>query len=130
MTPRSLFSLLTLLSVLALPAAANATPIAAPGASTAVREFQGTLVFSQFDPAASQYRLAVRRAGAAAPELLGVAPADRTCDADIGPDSNGRPQLIYTRCDETCDLFVYSLTAATGERAVRNANDPEHNDIA
>jgi hypothetical protein len=126
--PRTLLSLVILLA-LALPAAAQATPIAAPGAPTAVREYQGTLVFSQFDPATSQYRLAVRRAGAPAPELLPIEPADREFDADIGPDSQGRPQLIYTRCDETCDLFVYSLASNTGERTVRNANDPEHNDV-
>ena len=128
--PRSLFSLLTLALLLAVPAAARATTIAEPGAATAVREYQDTLVFSQFDPATKQYRLAVRRPGAAAPEVLPIAPADRQFDADIGPDTQGRPQLIYTRCDETCDLFVYSLVLATGERAVRNANDPDHNDVA
>jgi hypothetical protein len=127
--PRSLFTLLLALACLALPATAAAETVAKPGASTTVREFEGNLVFSQYVEAEKHYRLAVRRAGAAAPELLPVAPAERQFDADIGPDSNGRPQLIYQRCDETCDLFVYSLARNTGERAVRNANDPENNDV-
>jgi hypothetical protein len=129
-----------LLAVVGLAAAllltttdAFAETVANPGASTAVREYQGIIVFSQFDgsydPASGQYRLAIRRPGSATRELLPVAPSDRPFDADIGPDSNGRPQLIYTRCGETCDLFVYSLANQTGERAVRNANDPEHNDV-
>src|SRR5687767_7393587 len=116
-------------AALLLTSDASAETVATPLAATTVREYQDTVVFSQFSPATQQYRLAVRRAGQAAPELLPVEPADRPFDADIGPDSNGQPQLIYTRCDETCDLFVYSLTRNTGERAVRNANDPENNDV-
>ncbi len=56
-------------------------------------------------------------------------------DADIGTDSNGRPQLIYQRCTGTasaptgCELFVFSLAVATGERPVRNANDASRNDV-
>jgi hypothetical protein len=127
MHPRIL--LLLLVAALALPAStAGAATITPLGGPTAVREYQGTLVFSQFVQAENHWRLAIRRPGQA-PELLpDVAPADRDFDADIGTDSAGQPQLIYTRCDETCDLFVYSLTRPTGERAVRNANDPEHHD--
>jgi hypothetical protein len=122
------------LAALTLPALASAETVATPGAPTAVREFAGNIVFSQFDQATSQYVLAVRRAGAAAAERLPVAPSGRTFDADIGPDSAGRPELIYQRCapppgvPTACDLFVYSLDGATGERPVRNANDPGHND--
>ena len=123
------------IAALALPAAANAQTVAQPGASTSVKEFQGNLVFSQFDRATNQYFLTVRRAGAAAPERVAVAPSGRPFDADIGPDSNGRPELIYQRCSPPpgvptgCDLFVFSLTNATGERPVRNANDPDNNDM-
>ena len=105
-----------------------------PAPRRGVREFAGTIVFSQFDPAQNQYFLTVRRAGAAAPERLPVAPSGRTFDADIGPDSNGNPELIYQRCSPPpgvprgCDLFVLSLSGTTGERPVRNANDPDHND--
>jgi len=120
---------------LALPAAANAQTVATPGAATSVKEFAGNLVFSQFDRAANQYFLTVRRAGATTPERLPVAPSGRPFDADIGPDSSGRPELIYQRCSNPpgvptgCDLFVFSLASATGERPVHNANDPAHNDM-
>ena len=122
------------LALLALPATAHAETIAAPGAATAVKEYAGTIVFSQFDRATNQWFLSVRRAGATAPERLPVAPSGRPFDADIGPDSAGRPELIYQRCSNPpgvptgCDLFVFPLSGATGERAVRNANDPDHND--
>ncbi len=66
---------------------------------------------------------------------LAVAPSPVPFDADIGTDSKGRPQLIYQRCAGTvsaptgCELFVFSLANATGERPVRNANDPGRNDV-
>jgi hypothetical protein len=119
----------------AVPAAANAQTVAQPGASTSVKEFQGNLVFSQFDRTVNRYFLTVRRAGATTPERLPVASSGRPFDADIGPDSSGRPELIYQRCSDPpgvptgCDLFVFSLANPTGERPVRNANDPEHNDM-
>ncbi|MEA2380669.1 MAG: hypothetical protein QOH72_640 [Solirubrobacteraceae bacterium] len=121
-------------AALALPAAATAQTVATPGAPTAVKEFAGNLVFSQFDPATNQYFLTVRRARAAAPERLPVAPSARTFDADIGPNSSGRPELIYQRCSPPpgvptgCDLFVLALDGTSAERPVRNANDPDHND--
>jgi hypothetical protein len=123
---RILLSLI-LLAALAVPATASAEPVAAPGASTTVREYQGTIVFSQRVEGA--YRLAIRRAGGQA-ELLPVAPSDRPFNADIGRGGAG-PQLVYERCDETCDLFTYTLGAGgpSGERAIRNANDPEHDDV-
>jgi hypothetical protein len=122
-------ALAAVLAALAVPAVAAAVPVAAPGAPTDVREFAGTIVFSQFDAATGQWRLAIRRAGAA-PELLAVAPSTRPFRADIGPDSAGRPELIYQRCAPVagapsgCDLFVYALDGATGERPVRNNLGP------
>jgi hypothetical protein len=117
-----------------LAPAAHAQTIASPGAATAVKEFAGNVLFSQLDRTTNQWFLTVRRAGAAAPERLPVAPSGRPFDADIGPDSAGRPELIYSRCSNPpgvpagCDLFVFSLDGGTGERPVRNANDPDHND--
>ena len=121
-------------AVLALPSTARADTVAAPSAATAVKEYAGTIVFSELDRTTNQWFLTVRRAGAAAPERLHVAPSGRPFDADIGPDSAGRPALVYSRCSNPpgvpsgCDLFVSSLDGATGERPVRNANDPDHND--
>jgi hypothetical protein len=131
---RRLLLLVAAVAALALPAAANAQTIAQPGAATSVKEFQGNLVFSQFDRTQNRYFLTVRRAGATAPERLPVASSGRPFDADTGSDSSGRPQLVYQRCSDPpgvptgCDLFVFSLANATGERPVRNANDPQHND--
>jgi hypothetical protein len=121
-------------AALALPSVAHADTVAAPSAATAVKEYAGTIVFSELDRTTNQWFLTVRRAGAAAPERLPVAPSGRPFDADIGPDSAGRPALVYSRCSKPpgvpsgCDLFVYSLDGASGERPVRNANDPDHND--
>src|ERR687886_2242150 len=131
---RRLALALAVAAVGAVPAAAHADTVAAPSAATAVKEYAGTIVFSQLDRTTNQWFLTVRRAGAAAPERLPVAPSGRAFDADIGPDSAGRPSLVYSRCSNppgvpsACDLFVYSLDGATGERPVRNANDPDHND--
>lgn len=64
------------------------------------------------------FHLAVRRNGVI--ENLPVEPSPVPFDADIGPDANGSPQLVYSRCDPGCDLFSYSLSGA--ERPVRGAN--------
>jgi hypothetical protein len=123
------------LAALVLPAAAPAATVAPAGAATPVREYAGTIVFSQFDQATSQWFLAVRRAGATTVERLPVAPSATPFEADIGPDSGGRPAVIYQRCGGTaflptgCDLFVLALTGAGGERPVRNANNPDRNDF-
>ena len=120
---------LILLAVLCVPATALAEPVASPAGATAVREHDGTIVFSQFT--AEGWRLAIRRPGGR-PELLPVAAGDRPLDADIGPGRTG-PQLVYSRClGETCDLFTYRLGSGggpAGEQPIRNANDPEHHDI-
>ncbi len=133
----------------AASAAALAATVAQPGAETAVREYGGTIVFSDFDQAAGRWYLSVRRAGAKKAQRLAVASSAMPFDADIGTDSGGRPELIYQRCAKTatatpgpipqfpiiiitrtgCELFVYSLADATGERPVRNANDATHNDV-
>jgi hypothetical protein len=122
--------------VAAIPALASAVTVAQPGGPTAVRAYGGTIVFSAFNQAEHRWYLSVRMAGAKAAQRLRIAPSPVAFDADIGPDSHGRPELIYQRCAGSpskptgCDLFVYSLTGATGERPVRNANDPSHNDVS
>ncbi len=114
---------------------ASAATVALPGGvATAVREYAGTIVFSEYVPAERRWYLSVRDVGAQ-PRRLAVAPSPVPFDADIGTDSAGRPQLVYRRCAGPvsapvgCDLFVFSLAVATGERAVRNANDPGRNDV-
>ncbi len=132
------------------PAVVPAATVAQPGAETAVREYGGTIVLSDFDQAERRWYLSVRKAGAAKAQRLAVAPSAMPFDADVGTDSRGRPELIYQRCKAKqvttpsplpptpqdtisipagCELFVYSLAGASGERPVRNANDPSHNDV-
>jgi hypothetical protein len=125
---RNLLTAVAVVASLLLTTDASAETVAGPNASTTVREYQGTIVFSQRDASTGEWRLMTHHAGTGTLPVP-IRPSERPFDADIGPDSNGRPQLIYTRCDETCDLFVSSLANDTGERAVRNANDPEHHDV-
>ncbi len=126
------------LAAATVPAATSAVTVAAPGMATAVREYGGTIVFSQFDQATRRWYLSVRKAGKT-PERLKVASSPVPFNADIGTDSSGRPELIYQRCTAAtnvfepqptgCELFVFSLADGTVERPVRNANDPHHNDV-
>lgn len=61
-------------------------------------------VFSTFDRASGQFLLTVRNPDGTL--LRPDVPARPVpFDADIGPDSNGGPQLIYSRCDEEEPLF-------------------------
>lgn len=135
------------LAALALSLAA--TPALAPAATVAtlsspsVREYGGTIVFSQYDTSTMRWYLAVREKGKTA-RRLNVASGALPFDADIGTDTKGRPELIYQRCDHYeskrrgdgisieptgCDLYVYSLATASGERPVSNANDPANEDV-
>ncbi len=94
---------------------------------TEVRELDGTLVYSAFDPAIDAYRLTVRDAQGA--RALPVEPSREPFEADVGTNSKGDPQVIFSLDvgpqaggqAGNRDLFV--LTLASNEvRAVRNAN--------
>src|SRR4051812_7838347 len=102
----------------AAPALAADTVVAHLLRPSTIRSYADVQVFSDFD--GSAYRLAIRRSGQV--ERLPVAPSQAPFDADIGPDRQGRPQLIYTRCKSEradvnlgtntsggCDLVVFSL---------------------
>lgn len=118
----------------AMTSAASAATVAQPGVATVVREFGGTIVLSEYVQAERRWYLSVREVRAQQ-RRIAVAPSPVPFDADIGTDSKGRPQLVYQRCAGTvsartgCELFVFSLASATGERPVRNANDPGRNDV-
>jgi len=121
------------LALLVAPPAAPAATVAETGGPTAVREYAGNIVFSQFDQATSKWFLAVRRAGHAV-QRLPAAPSATPFEADIGPDSAGRPAVIYQRCGGTaalptgCDLFLLSLTEGAAERPVSGASNRHRND--
>ena len=61
-------------------------------------------------------------------ERLPVAASSAPFDADLGPDSAGRPAVVYSRCTDPrkpavggCDLFIHSI-GVDGERAIGTAN--------
>jgi hypothetical protein len=122
---------LLLVLVAAVPAGAADTVVARLLRPSQVRSYAGIQVFSAFQDGA--YHLAIRRHGRV--EMLPVASSRAPFDVDIGPDRNGRPQLIYTRCQvelgggnegtnfsRGCDLVVLSLAGGGRERPVRGAN--------
>jgi hypothetical protein len=108
------------------PASAADTVVAHVQRPTAIRTYAGIQVFSAFEGTLLEggiYRLAILRQGKV--ELLPVAPSQAPFAADIGPDRNGSPQLVYMRCtgrDSGCDLFTLSLASGAGEQPVSAAN--------
>jgi hypothetical protein len=124
------FSLLLVL-VAAVPAGAADTVATRLLRPSQVRSYAGIQAFSAFQDGA--YHLAIRRHRRV--EMLPVASSQEPFDVDIGPDRNGRPQLIYTRCQvelgdanegtnhsRGCDLVLLSLAGGGRERPVRGAN--------
>lgn len=122
---------LVLVLVAAVPASAADTVVARFLRPSQVRSYAGIQVFSAFQDGA--YRVAIRRHGRV--EMLPVASSRAPFDVDIGPDDNGRPQLIYTRCQvergsenegtnhsRGCDVVLLSLAGGGRERPVRGAN--------
>ena len=104
--------------VASAPASAADSVVATLLRPSAIRSYADIQVFSAFEGVA--YRLAIRRSGQV--ELLAVTPSQAPFDVDIGPDANGRPQLVYSRCDPGCDLYSFSLSGRGTERPVRGAN--------
>src|SRR4051812_443929 len=85
---------LVLVLVAAVPASGADTAATRLLRPSQVRSYAGIQVFSAFQDGA--YHLAIRRHGRV--EMLPVASSQAPFDVDIGPDRNGRPQLIYTHC--------------------------------
>jgi hypothetical protein len=103
------------------PAGATDTVVAHLQEPSSIRTYAGVQVFSVF--AEGAYHLGVLRAGNV--ELLPVPSSPAPFAADIGPDRESRPQVIYTRCKTArrdCDLFVFSLSSGGSEQPVRGAN--------
>lgn len=94
--------------------------------STPVDEFAGRLLFSRWD--GERYRLSTWRDGAV--RDLPVPAQATPFDADLGPDSNGRPSAVVSLCDGSCDLFVIGLDVGDRLRPVRNANTNGQDEIA
>jgi hypothetical protein len=127
-------ALVTALACLAMGGVAEAeTLIATTPPPTAVRSWGGVAAFSLYDGATQAYRLAISRNGAA-PELPVAAAQLGPFDVDVGPDQNGSPTLVYSRCAmqtltrrRGCDLYRYSLTDGKESRIAaassRNASE-------
>ncbi len=93
---------------------------------TPVREYSGWLLFSRWDGAA--YRLSTWHDGRI--RDLAVPRSKRAFDADIGPDSRGRPSAVVSLCRTSCDLYVIGFDAGDKPRPVRNANTRGRDEVA
>lgn len=115
-------------AVLAPAAVAQAVPtsLGAELAPTRVAAWEGTAMWSRYDPATKTYTL-VKSVGGAAPVPVGVpARAGGPFDIDLGSDRSGNTLGVYTRGGD-----VYRLNVETGaERkmkwlsSARAARDP------
>lgn len=94
--------------------------------STAVDEYAGWLLFSRWD--GQRYVLSSWHDGVL--RDLPVPSQAAVFDADLGPDSKGRPSVVVSLCDRSCDLFVIGLGIGDRLRPVRNANTTGHDEIA
>ena len=134
MDSRRLTAALVVLVLASLSWASAGAAVQAPASSgvvelakaSPVREYAGWLVFSRWD--GSAYRLATWHAGTV--RDLPVRGQSSVFDADAGPDSSGKPSVVVSLCDESCDLFVIGLEPGDRLRPVRNANTSGHDEIA
>jgi hypothetical protein len=101
-------------AALAPAAAAQGAPttLAVEQAPTRVAAWDGTVMWSHFDPATKTYSL-VKSVGGGAPVPVGVAPrSDGPFDIDLGTNRSGATYGVYTR-----DGDIYRLNVATGAEA-------------
>ncbi len=125
---------LTLLTLLFGSAPAAAQSPAAPAEEslvpldrgTHVREYAGWLLFSRWD--GSAFRLSTWHAGTV--RDLAVSSQAKAFDADLGPDSAGRPSAVFSQCEGSCDLAVIGLAPGASPRPVRNANTSQQDETS
>ncbi|HEX7298642.1 MAG TPA: hypothetical protein VF257_06525 [Solirubrobacteraceae bacterium] len=103
--------------MMAAVAAALAAPAAAPAATvlssepapTRVAAWEGTVMWSQLDPATGDYRL-VKSVAAGAPTVVPVPErAGGPFDIDLGTNRSGSTYAVYTRAGD-----LYRLSVASG----------------
>ena len=117
------------------PASAGAAErtVAAVDRATEIRSWKGIGAFSVYDEKDGFYRLAITRVGDK-PEILPVAARPVAFDADVGPDSNDEPAIVYSRCESEaperrdCDIFRYSITRNV-ESKITNADSNSASEI-
>jgi hypothetical protein len=99
---------------------------------TPISSFDGRVVWSDYDPAVNRYFLVQRMGGVTS--RLPIGSRDVPFDADLGPDVDGKPVVVYSRCrrdppvrdprtgnalaqlpewrrGQGCNLFMYSFEA-------------------
>lgn len=107
-------------------AAAQSFPITLSDelAPTRVAAWEGTAMWSRYDPATQTYTL-VKSVAGAAPIAVGVAPrSGGPFDVDLGTNRSGATYAVYTR-----DGDIYRLGVATGsETKVAKLSSPDHDE--
>jgi hypothetical protein len=87
---------LLLLAVAASPAQAADTVLAPAPNTAGITAYGGHVVLSRLDPATGMWSLVRWHAGVV--DVLPVAPRAVPFDADAGPDADGKPVVVYSRC--------------------------------
>ncbi len=90
---------------------------------TQVKSYAGIALFSRWDGTA--YRLVASRVAGRLEELP-LPPQATAFDADIGPDAERRPTVVFSRCAaDDCDLFSLRLGTTRPVRLSRT-DDPDN----
>ncbi len=80
------------------PAGADEVPIALEARASTVSAFAGYVAWSHYDAASGRFSLVVRDpSGAVRPTSAGS--RSMPFDVDLGPDADGRPVAVYSRCE-------------------------------
>jgi hypothetical protein len=102
---------------------------------TPIRSYGGVAAFSIYDSAAGVYRLGISRNGGP-PELLAVKGNPAPFDVDVGPNVEGLPMIVYSRCTtytltrrRGCDLYQYAYLPGM-EIPITSANARHASEIA
>jgi hypothetical protein len=132
---RLLIATVVLVLSLAGTASATDTVLSAAPDSTGITAYGGHVVFSRYDGATSRWALVRWHAGVL--DQLPVPERSVPFDADAGPDAQGNPVVVYSRCStdpaaagavpdwETargCDVYELPLTGTAAERKLTPAS--------
>lgn len=102
--------------------------------TTAVSTYGGLSAWNRYDPATLRFQLVIHRANATTP--IFKAPFGHVPEFDIGPDSTGRPTLVFSRCaprDDSsapgeCRLSRYTPGNGQGVRRVKGVSRPGYSE--
>src|SRR4051812_32830917 len=109
------------LSALAAPPAQAADTVLAPAPDTAgITAYGGHVVLSRLDPATSKWSLVRWHGGTV--DVLPVAPRSVPFDADAGPDADGNPVVVYSRCATDPVLQPASLSPSVDWQKARGCD--------